>query len=275
MEPEVFRLIKEFVAEIYGLVLDDGKEGYLATKLLPRLQELQLASFADYYGYLKFAPRCAEERQRFISVVTNNETYFFREEAQLRVLSEAILPRLKEGKVASGERRLHIVSAGCSSGEEVYTLAMLLLESGSFIWDWDVSITGVDVDPQVLARARSGIYPRRAFQATRPRFIERYFKKCDEGFMVKEVLRKSTRFVEGNLLRFDSAVEGHPIDIIFCRNVLIYFSDDTIRQIVAGFDRVLAPGGYLFLGHSESLSRISARFAPLRFPGAIIYRKRD
>ncbi|HEY6007435.1 MAG TPA: protein-glutamate O-methyltransferase CheR [Geobacteraceae bacterium] len=275
MAPEDFRLFQEFATELIGLVLDAGKESYLALKLLPRLEELRLASFADYYGYLKFAPRCGEERRQFISLITNNETYFFREEAQLRVLSEEILPRLKERKVARRARKLHIVSAGCSSGEEVYTLAMLLLESGSFIWDWDVVITGVDVDPRVLGRARAGIYPQRSFQTTPARFIERYFRPCEDGFAIKEVLRRSTRFVEGNLLQFDGAVDGPPVDIIFCRNVLIYFSDETIKQITDSFGRVLVPEGYLFLGHSESLSRITARYAPLRFPGAIVYRKRE
>jgi chemotaxis protein methyltransferase CheR len=275
MTPEDFRLLREFVAEIFGLVLDDGRESSLAMKLLPRLEELRLASFNDYYGYLKFAPRCAEERQQFISLITNNETYFFREEAQLRVFSDEVLPRLRERKAARGERTLHIVSAGCSSGEEVYTLAMLLLETGNFVWDWDVHITGVDVDPQVLARARAGIYPQRSLQATPPRFVERYFRKQDEGYAIRDMLRRSTRFVEGNLLQFDSVMSGGDIDVIFCRNVLIYFSDETMKRIVESFARTLAPEGYLFLGHSESLSRITALYAPLRFPGAIVYRRRD
>ena len=189
MTPEDFRLLREFVAEIFGLVLDDGKEVSLSSKLLPRLEELRLASFTDYYGYLKFAPRCAEERQQFISLITNNETYFFREEAQLRVFSEEILPQLKELKLAQGKRTLHIVSAGCSSGEEVYTLAILLQETGSFMWDWDVCITGVDVDTQALDRARAGVYPQRSFQTTPQRLVERYFRKCDDGYVIKETLR--------------------------------------------------------------------------------------
>ncbi len=275
MKPEEFRLIREFVADFFGIVLDEGKEGYLATKLLPRLEELRLASFGDYYAYLKFAPRSSEERQQFISLITNNETYFFREEAQLQVLSEEVLPRLREQKLARGERRLRIVSAGCSSGEEVYTLAMLLLESGNFVWDWDVRITGIDVDPKVLARARTGIYPQRSLQTTPSRLIERYFKRSADGYVVKEMVRRSTRFLEGNLLQPDAFAGEEEIDVILCRNVLIYFGDETIRRIVENFTRVLAPEGYLFLGHSESLSRITARYVPLRFPGAIIYRKRD
>ncbi|HEY6838912.1 MAG TPA: protein-glutamate O-methyltransferase CheR, partial [Geobacteraceae bacterium] len=185
------------------------------------------------------------------------------------------LPLLRQNKLKKDERRLRIVSAGCSSGEEVYTLAMLLLESGIFLWDWDVCITGIDIDSRILARARDGVYPPRAFQATPPHLMTRYFTQCAEGARIKDVLRTSTRFVEGNLLELDSIVDEQDVDIIFCRNVLIYFNDETIRRIALSFHRALAPEGHLFLGHSESLSRITNRYLPMRFPGAIIYRKRD
>jgi chemotaxis protein methyltransferase CheR len=275
MLPEEFRLIREFVTEVFGLVLDDNKEGYLAAKLQPRLEELRLSSFTDYYAYLKFSPGNTEEQQRLISLITNNETYFFREEAQLRILTNEVLPPLKEKKIRVGERRLRIVSAGCSSGEEVYSLAMTVLETGNFLWDWDVQIIGVDIDPHIIARARSGIYAGRSLQATPPRYLDRYFRKCADGFMVREVVANLTRFVEGNLLHLDRYLERQQVDVIFCRNVLIYFDDDSIRRSVEGFAEVLVPEGYLFLGHSESLSRITTRYAPVRYPGSIIYRKRS
>src|SRR6266704_1106316 len=178
MKPEEFRLIREFTAEQFGLVIDQGKEGYLAAKLFPRLQELRLPSFAEYYSYLKFAPRCTEEHARYISLITNNETYFFREMAQLNTFAKLVLPELKARKFAAAEKRLRILSVGCSSGEEVYTLAMLLLQSGLFAWDWDLKITGIDIDPLVLAKAEAGIYTGRAFQSTPPLFIDRYFREC-------------------------------------------------------------------------------------------------
>jgi chemotaxis protein methyltransferase CheR len=275
MQPEEFRLFQELVAESFGLVLDEGVEKYLAAKLLPRLNELRLDSFTEYYGYLKFAPGCIAERQQFITLLTNNETYFFREQAQLTVFSEEILPRLKEAKRAKGERTIRIVSAGCSSGEEVYSLAMLLQESGSFAWDWDLRITGVDVDCRVLERARAGVYSQGSFRAMAPELIERYFKQSGQEFAVREVLKKSVRFEQGNLLSLSSDLSERDIDIIFCRNVLIYFREETVKRVVQNLSRLTVPGGWLFLGHAESLARIDSPYLPVRFPGAIIYRKRE
>jgi chemotaxis protein methyltransferase CheR len=275
MRVEDFRRIKEFAAEQFGIVLDDGREGFLAQKLVPRLAELRLTSFADYYAYLKYSPHSHAEQQHFTSLITNNETYFFREEAQLGVLAKEIIPALKEKKLRESERRLRIISAGCSSGEEVYTLAMILLESGHFLWDWDIEITGVDIDTRILAKAELGIYSGRAFQTTPPHFIDRYFNKTAEGLQVKDSLRRITRFTRGNLLQLENMLPAQSADIIFCRNVLIYFSEETTRQMVASFAKLLKPEGLLFLGHSESLARISSQYLPTRFPGAIIYRKRD
>jgi len=275
MSAEDFRLIKEFVVELFGLVLDEGREGFLALKLVPRLGALRLSSFAEYYAYLKYAPHRQEEYQHFISLITNNETYFFREEAQLDVLAREILPALKEKKYKDGQRRLRIISAGCSSGEEVYTLAMILLESGHFLWDWDIMVTGIDIDAQIIAKADKGVYTGRAFQTTPPHIIDRYFSRCAEGMQVRESLRRITGFTRGNLLELENLLQAGSADIIFCRNVLIYFNEASARQIVASFAQLLRPEGLLFLGHSESLARISAQYLPERFPGAIIYRKRD
>jgi len=274
MKPEEFRLIREFTAERFGLVIDRGKEGYLAARLFPRLQELRLASFAEYYSYLKFAPRSTEEHARYISLITNNETYFFREMAQLNTFAELVLPELKTRKIAGDDKRLRILSVGCSSGEEVYTLAMLLLQSGLFVWDWDLRITGIDIDPQVLAKAETGIYTGRAFQSTPPLYIDRYFRECEQGFQVRDQLRKICDFSRGNMLCLPGDLDSEPADIIFCRNVLIYFDEGNIKRVIDNFAAMLAPDGLLFLGHAESLSRITSQFIPLLFPGAIVYRKK-
>jgi chemotaxis protein methyltransferase CheR len=273
MQPEEFRLLKEFSAAEFGLVLSEGKEQYLALKLLPRLEALGLTSFTDYHLHLKFGINAAEEHLRFISLITNNETYFFRENSQLAVLSESVLPALREQKLARGERKVRILSAGCSSGEEVFTLAMLVLESALFLWEWDVEIVGVDIDPEIVQRAVAGIYSGRAFQTMPDYFRERYFTPGTEGLQVRDVLRRMVSFRQGNLLSIDRQFPAGSIDIIFCRNVLIYFDDDTIARIVNHFERLLTPEGLLFLGHSESLSRITSRYVPVCYPGTIVYRR--
>ena len=274
MKPEEFRLIKEFALEKYGIVIDDTKENFLSREIGHRLKILRLSNFSDYYAYLKYSPANGSESDNFISLVTNNETTFFREELQLNVFAGDILPGLKERKLASGDRKIRIVSAGCSTGEEVYTLAMLLLDSGLFIWDWDVRITGIDLDADALKKAERAIYSGRAFQSTPAHFLDRYFRKCDDGFAVRDIVKKITTFLQGNLLEFEKAVREE-VDLIFCRNVLIYFEDSTIQRVVESFSRVLSREGFLFLGHSESLARITDRYVPVRFPGTIIYRNRD
>lgn len=275
MQSEEFRLIREFVAEEFGLIIDQNRLNYISSRLLPHLEELGLESFLDYYTSLKFSPRSSREQQKFISTITNNETYFFREDAQLRVLSENIVPLLKGKKQHGGKKEIRIYSAGCSSGEEVYTIAMTLLESGLFLWDWDILVTGIDLDREMIARAEEGLYSGRAFQSTPQQYLEKYFTRKGDGFQVKESLRRITRFEEANLLRLDHLLANEPADVIFCRNVFIYFSDDTVRKIVDSFAKLLQPEGFLFLGHSESLSRITSRYQPIRHTSAIVYRKRD
>lgn len=275
MSPEDFRLVIEFVAENFGLLLDNGKESFLRARLRTRMVELNLSSFIEYYSYLKFSSERSMEQAKFISLITNNETYFFREMPQLDIFTQEILPALKEKKLKANDRKIRIVSAGCSSGEEVYTLAMLLIDSGYFAWDWDIRINGVDIDQEVLAKAEAGVYSGRAFQATREHFIDRYFRMSPAGFVVRDLLRNITSFSQGNLLEIEKAVSEPGIDIIFCRNVLIYFNDDMIKQIVESFARILGHDGLLFLGHAESLARITDKFVPVRFPGAIIYKVHD
>lgn len=275
MQLEEFRLIREFVIDEFGLIIDEARMSYIASRLLPHLEELGLETFLDYYACLKFSPRGSKEQQKFISTITNNETYFFREDAQLQVLSGEVIPALKETKQKSGKKKIRLFSAGCSSGEEVYTLAMVLLESGHFLWDWDILVTGLDIDREMINRAEEGLYSGRAFQSTPPKYLDKYFSRKGDSFQVKESLRKITRFEEINLLRLDQQLANECADVIFCRNVFIYFNDDTVRKIVDNFSRLLHPEGYLFLGHSESLSRITSRYQPIRHPGAIIYRKRD
>jgi chemotaxis protein methyltransferase CheR len=274
MTPEEFRLIREFIEEKFGLMIDESKEGYLTREIGHRLTKLRLTSFSDYYTYIKYAPANVTEYRNLISLITNNETVFFREESQLRVYADKILPELKNRKVAVGTKKIRIVSAGCSSGEEVYTLAMLLMESGHFIWDWDVQIIGIDLDSEALKKAERGIYSGRAFQATPDYFLDRYFRKCTEGFAVRDILRRITTFHEGNLLELEKSLSDNTIDILFCRNVLIYFNDDTIKRVVESFAKILTKTGLLFLGHSESLARITEHYLALRYPGTIIYENR-
>jgi chemotaxis protein methyltransferase CheR len=273
LDEEEFRLIRDFVHEKFGLFFDDGQRHMLRTRLAARLASLDLLSYEDYYRYLRFGPQRNEELQRMASHLTNNETYFFREQPQLQVFQEHVLKSIKERKARSGERTLRILSAGCSTGEEIHTIAMIVYDSGQFFWNWEVDLVGLDIDEAALERARKGIYFHNSFRGIAPGIRERHFSREGAGERVKEPLRRLIRFRQGNLLEAASFDGLRPVDAIFCRNVLIYFSDTAIRKVVENFGRTLAPEGYLMLGHAESLSRITDSFTPIRFPGAMVYQK--
>jgi len=273
LSEEEFRLLRDFVHESFGLYFDESQRASFRARLAPRLAILGLGSFEDYYGHLRFAPERAEEQQRMVSHLTNNETYFFREQPQLGILSGPVLRAIKERKTTGGEKRLHALSAGCSTGEEPLTLAMILFDSGQFFWGWDVRVTGLDVDGAALDKARRGLYHQNSLRAATPSLLERHFVKDGAGVRVKEASRKAVSFRIGNLLDPASYEGLGPLDLVFCRNVLIYFSDAAVQRAVSLFHEALAPGGYLFLGHAESLARVASPFVPIRFQGAIVYQK--
>ena len=273
MSEEEFRLLRDYIHERFGLFFEDSQSNSLRARLAGRLQGLDLLSFEDYYKYLRFGPQRQEELSHMVSHLTNNETYFFREAPQLSVFADHVVKQLKDKKSRDGSRSFRILSAGCSTGEEALTLAMILYDSGQFFWNWDVQVTGLDVDEAALDKARHGVYHQNSFRAMSPALLERHFSRQGAAAQVKEAVRRMVSFRQGNLLDPASFAGLSPLDVIFCRNVLIYFSDAAILRAVRQFHEMLAPGGYLFLGHAESLSRVTDIFTPIRFQGAMVYQK--
>jgi len=273
LSEEEFRLLRDLIHERFGLYFEDAQRPSLRTRLAGRLASLDLLSFKDYYHYLRFGPQRLEEIDKMASHLTNNETYFYREAPQLKVFADHILRGLKETKTGTEGRSLRVLSAGCSTGEEVHTLAMIVYDSGQFFWSWKVSIVGLDVDRVALDKARRGLYFHNSFRALSPALLERHFAKQGVGAQVKEGIRKLVHLREGNILDPASYEGLAPLDVVFCRNVLIYFSDAATLRAVRLFHDVLVPGGYLLLGHAESLSRITDLFTPIRFQGAMVYQK--
>jgi chemotaxis protein methyltransferase CheR len=270
---EEFRLLREFIHERFGLFFEENQRDSLRSRLAGRLSSLGLLSFEDYYRYLRFGPQRVDEEARMISHLTNNETYFFREASQLQVFADVALRNVKERKARAEDRTLRVLSVGCSTGEEALTLAMIVYDSGQFFWGWDVRIVGLDVDPEALGKAERGLYHQNSFRAMTAAVTERHFVKGPTGMQPKDVLRRMVSLRQGNLLDPASFEGIAPADVIFCRNVLIYFSDATTLRAVRLFYDSLHPGGYLFLGHAESLSRITDAFTPIRFQGAMVYQR--
>lgn len=270
---EEFRLLRDFIHERFGLYFEDNQKPTLRSRLLGRLAGLELSSFEDYYRYLRFGPERSEEQQRMVSHLTNNETYFYRELPQIKVFSEHVLRSFKERKATTGEKSLRILSAGCSTGEEPYTLAMVVHDSAQFFWNWKLAIVGMDVDQKALEKARKGVYYHNSFRSMPPGAEERHFVREGSGASVKDAIRRLVGFRWGNLTDPASYDGLAGLDAVFCRNVLIYFSDSMIRKVIGLLHQALVPGGYLFLGHAESLSRITDIFASIRFQGAMVYQK--
>lgn len=263
-------MLRDAIYKRSGLYFADGSKYLLQKRLSPRARELNFDSFQKYFYFLQYDPRADAEFDQIFDLVTTNETYFFREPAQLDAFVNEIVPELAAKKEG---RKIRIWSAGCSSGEEVYTIAMLLEERGWFDRA-AFEIFGSDINQQVLAKARKGVYRENAFRATTAPVRERYFTREQDGsWRINDALRNRVSF--GRLNLYDEArvtLLGH-LDLIFCRNVIIYFDDASKKIVVNNFYNRLIDGGYLLLGHSESLISLSTQFKLRHLKHDMVYQK--
>lgn len=265
---EEYRLFSEWLVEEFGLRFGPERRDILRSRLEPRRVELGFDTFEQLYFHLKFHPSRAEERQRLIPHLTNNESYFLRERAQLDFFADELLPALRRA-----HRPVRVLSAACASGEEPYSIGILAREAG-LRPGADVEVTGVDLDPEALERARRACYTEHAFRGVAPEVRERHFTRLDEGcWQLDAAVAAGVRLRQANLAEPGWAAGLAPQHVVFCRNVLIYFDDAAIERAAQGLHDVLAPGGYLFLGHAETLSRVPTPLRPERRPGVIVYRR--
>ncbi len=270
LEMAEFRLFRELFNEHCGILFGPEAKVILERRLRDRIAALGLHSFSEYYQLLRYDDRGHAELDEATDLITINETYFFRETYQLRAYREEILPRLHAGPGARD--RLSVWSAGCSTGEEVYSVAMLTREAGLFP-SRSVRIFGSDISRRVVVAARRGVYGPSSFRATPPEMRRRYFHERPDGMHVVEELRALCQFGQLNLLdAARSSVVGR-VDVIFCRNVMIYFDEDSRRRVIEMFYDRLLPGGFLLLGHSESLLNISTAFELVHLREDLVYRK--
>ena len=266
-----FRLIRDFVNKFCGIYFADDSAYIVERRLRGRLRDLGIDDFAEYYRYLQYHPKAEAELEAAAEVLTTNETYFFREAYQLRAFTDEILPVLRARALARGSKRLDIWSAGCSSGEEVYTIAMLVDSTGLFE-GWDVRVFGNDISRRVLRKARGATYGSASFRAMIPDF-EKCFIATDEGKQVHPRIRAMCHFGHLNLMNQRRAAVVGRVDVTFCRNVLIYFDDASRRKVLDTIYQRLNRGGYLLLGHSESLLQSSTAFEIAQLTTDIVYRR--
>jgi len=267
---DVFRLIRDIIKDYCGLYFDDTSRYLLEKRLSRRIKNHHLNDFRDYYRFIRYDKRAEEELTAIMDLLTVNETYFFREQNQLKAFSEEILEELKT--LNQDRKTLRVWSAGCSTGEEPYTIAMLINESGHFN-RWDIEIHGSDINQRVLQTARRGVYRKNSFRTTEPYFMSKYFIEEDSSFKISDAAKKHVNFSYLNLLDpFRSKFLGK-MDVIFCRNVLIYFDNASRRRVIENFHDRLVEGGYLLLGHAESLINISTAFTLKHLKNDMVYQK--
>jgi chemotaxis protein methyltransferase CheR len=272
MSGEEFQLLRDFVYHYCGLNFTEDSKYLLEKRLGRRLRQHNLKSFKDYYYFLRYNHNKDQELSEVIDQLTTNETYFFREDFQLRTFVEDILPEIRRRKEREGNQALRIWSAGCSSGEEPYTIAMLLLDQ-YWLKSWRVEIIGTDISQRVLHMAREGVYGEASFRNTDEQQKARFFIAQDGKLRIRDEVRKLVSISHLNL--FDSARIAllGKLDVIFCRNVIIYFDQAGKKSVIENFFQRLLPEGFLLLGHSESLINLSTAFQLRHFKHDMVYQK--
>jgi chemotaxis protein methyltransferase CheR len=277
LRADEYRLIRDLVSDRLGVWFGPESRMSLERRLRERLVVRGLGSFADYYQLLKYAPAAAEEWDEASELLTTHETYFFREDYQLRAFKNEVLPMA--AKRLEARRRLHLWSAGCSTGEEAYTIAMLVLDSGLFDAadeETDVHVYGSDLSKRCIAAARRGVYGPSSFRSTPDDQKKKWFEpdaKIEGAFGPKPEVRALCHFGQMNLLDEERTHLVGRCDVIFCRNVVLYFDAPARRRVIDMFYERLVPGGVLLLGHAESLLNVSTAFELLHLKEDLVYRK--
>ncbi|RFZ82614.1 protein-glutamate O-methyltransferase CheR [Shinella sp. WSJ-2] len=264
--------LEEICTIIYkrsGMVFGETKRYYIERRVTDLIRQRKAQTVRNYISLLRGDRR---ETELLINSFTVNETYFYREQHQLACLSNSILPEIIRSKGAGD--RIRIWSMPCSSGEEPYSIALWLLENWHLVDAYNIEIVGSDIDTAILQQAVGGYFGQRSLSRLSADILERYFEpEEDQQRRLIGDLRESVTFAKGNIIDRQSLAALGRFDVIFCRNLLIYF-DEVARETAAhNLHALLQPGGYICLGHTESMSRISETFEPVRFPDAIVYRE--
>lgn len=265
-----FQKFREYFYRKTGIQFEPSKRYFVDKRLVERIEATRSTDFRAYFTMLRFQASGAE-LQALVNSMTINETYFFREEYQFHCLVNSILPQVVARKKKGEPVRIWVLPS--SSGEEPYSIAMCLLERWADIHNVDVEIISSDIDTKILAQARAGLYSARSVQHVPKPYLSKYFRQVGHGYQLCDDLLGSVEFTRVNLMDSADMRPYRNFDVIFCRNLLIYFDDVSRKQAAESFYDALCPGGFICLGHSESMSRISSLYEICKFPEAIVYQK--
>ncbi len=267
---EDYAIFSEFFYRKTGISFETTKRYFVDKRLLERMNATEHKTFRSYFTMMRFEVS-GEELQHLTNIMTVNETYFIREEYQFECLVSSILPEITEKKKDHKPVRIWVMPS--SSGEEPYSIAMYLIEKWTGISKWDVEIIASDIDTSVLRKARAGLYGARTLQYVPAAWLKKYFCKVGEDFQISDDLRSAVEYTRVNLAEPADTRSYRNFDVIFCRNLLIYFDDMSRKRAGETFYDALVPGGFICLGHSESMSRVSSLYTARRFPEAIVYQR--
>lgn len=266
-----FEKFRDFFYKKTGIHFDDSKRYFVDKRIIQRMEETDYSTFREYFMFIRFQAS-QQEFQQLVNIMTVNETYFFREEYQLKCMVGPVLHEIV--RRSRGASPVRILSMPCSTGEEPYSIALYLLEFWGGIDDVDVQVYGSDIDTNVLAQCKAGVFNSRSVQYLPRHILGKHFSPLPEDrYQISADLRGCVEFMHINLADPMQMMRVRNFDLIFCRNLLIYFDDASRRQAAESFYDVLKPGGFIFLGHSESMSRMSSLFKVRKFDDAIAYQK--
>jgi chemotaxis protein methyltransferase CheR len=272
MSQQVFVEFRDFIYDLCGISFADSKVYLLEDRLSKRLEAKKLSSYEEYLYFLKYDPGKGTELKNLYNSITTNETSFYRDLPQLTAFMDGVLPLVLENK-SSGDKVLRIWSAGCSTGEEPYTLAMMLMEAGLLQKGFKVDILASDISDRVLESAQNAVYGDYSTRNVLESNLNKYFTKVADGHQVKPEVRSLIKFTNINLFDMSQARTAMNIDVIFCRNVIIYFNDDSKRKVIGHFSDRLVDDGILVLGFSETLINITRAFKPKGVNKCVVYQK--
>jgi chemotaxis protein methyltransferase CheR len=270
---EQFERLSQHIYQKLGLHFDEKKLYFLKTRVARRMAALGLEEPREYVFLLSYADPDGLEMQALANLITTNETYMFREYEQLQAFANHCLPEVLSEKQARGLRTLRIWSAGCSSGEEPYTLAMILQDVFPQAQSWDCEIVATDIDENMLRKVAAARYGQRSVNEVPEQYLTKYLIEDGHEYVVRGRTAALVKTLHLNLHDRMAMRAMRGFDFIFCRNVLIYFDDLSRKRVVDHFYTALNPGGFIFLGHSESVGRVTAAFKLRRFEDHLVYMK--
>ncbi len=269
-----FDFFQQLLVEESGLYFDKDRSDSLRHALWERLQNRKYDSYQEYFHFLKYHPEGLTEIREIIDLITIGETYFFRNRPQFDALMKRVLPEIIERKMYSVDKSIRVWSAGCSKGDEPYSIAIAIMEVLPSYENWDISILGTDVNRNALVCAKNAVYNKKDIGHLPQGYLDKYFEKRGSKYILNQNVKKLVRFEDYNLARAPFNMEQMKnLDILFCRNVTIYFNLQTTKRVIENFYNCLKQDGYLFLGHSETLWQITNKFETVEFPQTFIYRK--